>query len=129
MQWVLVRPTTPEGVTLGIELGGTIPAGTRRQIVDEMASQTPAFAPLITNATGRSLTITVNAGLAGAMPCHCWIGAGTTRVHVGYYPLFQNSSARAEDQAGHSATFYGLGVKVDQDDGTIGLRFEEKDFR
>ena len=127
--WALIRPTTPEGVALGTQMGGTLPAGTKHQIIGGTTSQPPTFSPRITNATDRSLTITVNAGLAGAMPCPCLVGPGKTDVRIGYYLLFENSTVRAEDQSGKSATFSNLGQKVDPTSGAVGLRFEDKDFR
>jgi hypothetical protein len=63
------------------------------------------------------------------MPCPCLVGPGKTDVRIGYYPLFANSTVRAEDQSGQSATFTDLGSKVDQTSGAVGLRFEDKDFK
>jgi hypothetical protein len=88
------------------------------------------FAPLITNETGEPLSITVNAGLSGAMSCHCTIPAGAVRLAVGYYPLFENSTVRADAaRLGRSATFRGLGTQVDVSRGTVGLLFRAGDLR
>ncbi|MBI4501912.1 MAG: serine/threonine protein kinase [Gemmatimonadetes bacterium] len=133
VRWVLIRPTTPQGIAMGREIGGTLPTagqrGTSRLTVDGMSVEPPAFAPLITNETKGSLAITVNAGLSGATSCNCWIPAGATRARIGYYPLYQNSTVRAEDQSGRAAGFGDLGPDVDQTTGSVGLRFQEKDFR
>ena len=132
VRWVLVRPTTPQGVAMGLELNGTLDAGeergTARRAVDGSAMIPAAFEPLITNATDRPLSITVNAGLAGSQSCDCVIPPGATRARIGYYQLFRNSTVRAEDQSGRSASFTDLGDKVDVTNSTVGLRFEEKDF-
>jgi hypothetical protein len=86
------------------------------------------FAPLITNETGQPLTITVNAGLAGALSCRCTVPAGAVRMGIGYYPLFQNSTVRAEAGA-RSATFTNLGPQVDATSGFVGLLFRAGDLR
>src|SRR6185436_6389642 len=54
ISWVLVRPTTPSGAGMGLELAGTIgtdiPRGTTRKVIDGRSFEAPAFAPLISNA-------------------------------------------------------------------------------
>jgi hypothetical protein len=131
--WVLVRPTTPQGAAMGLEIAGTIatdiPRGTTRKVIDGRAFETPAFAPLISNASSGPISITVNAGLSGSRSCGCLIPPGATRSRIGYYPLYQNSSVQAENQARRAAMFGNLGPDVDQGNGTVGLRFEDKDFR
>jgi hypothetical protein len=87
------------------------------------------FAPLITNATDHLLQITANAGLEGAVGCGCAIRPGASRVFIGYYHLYQNSTVAAKDSTGKTATFRDLGPKVVAADGTVGLRFESKDLR
>ena len=87
------------------------------------------FAPLITNETSRPLTITVNAGLAGAQRCACTIPPGAVRMAIGYYPLFGNSTVRAADQTGRSATFQNLGSQVNATDGIVRLLFRPEDLR
>jgi hypothetical protein len=104
-------------------------SGKTIRAIDGNALQPAAFAPLITNETGGPISITVNAGLSGWTACDCVIPAGATRVRIGYYPLYRNSTVRAEDQRQRSATFSDLGTSVDQGNGTVGLRFEQKDFR
>ena len=88
------------------------------------------FAPLITNETGTPLTITVNAGLAGALPCGCTVPPGAVRMAIGYYPLFANSTVRAEEVGtARTATFKDLGPQVDAASGRVGLLFRAADLR
>ncbi len=84
---------------------------------------------MITNASQELLRITTNAGLEGAVECGCAIRPGANRVFIGYYRLYQNSTVRARDSTGRTATFRDLGPRVTATDGTVGLRFEAKDFR
>ena len=118
---------------LGVSLGDTItiahPRGTVRLAATARPTHGAYFAPVITNETGRPLTITVNAGLTGSMRCGCTIPPGAIRMAIGYYPLFENSTVRAEDNAAHSATFKDLGPQVDAAHGIVGLLFREGDLK
>src|SRR3989442_567169 len=109
---------------LGVSLGDTITIANPRGTVHLAATPRPAhgafLVPLITNQTGEPLSITVNAGLAGSQPCGCTIPPGTARMAIGYYPLFENSTVRAE-AGSRSATFKDLGPQVDMSQGTVGL--------
>ena len=130
--WRLVRPVTPQGAAMGMELSGVlIPQGRGavRRSIEAQTSGAASFSPLITNATDRPLTIMVNAGLQGSSSCSCTIPPGATRMRIGYYQLFQNSTVRAEGDAGRKATFADLGTQVDPVTGLVGLRFETKDLR
>ena len=130
--WELVRPASAAGA-MGVEMSGTVPLGRRRGTVRGTArargDTTAFFAPLITNATDQPLRVTVNFGLRGARPCGCVVPPGATRFHIGYYPLFGNSTVRVEDPRGRWAMFADLGPRIDADPGTVGLRFEERDLR
>ena len=131
-QWFLVRPVSG-GQPMGSDVQGTLvldqPRGRLVRVIDGGSAGTPFFAPLITNASTQPLAVRVNAGVAGAMDCGCTVPAGATRAHIGYYPLFLNSSVQATRGDGKSATFQDLGPQVDRSAGVVGLRFEEKDFR
>ena len=126
--WRIIRPRAGDR-ELGLHLGqqvrmerGTIRASTR-------PGSQAYFQPLITNETGRPITIVINAGLAGAVSCNCTVPAGAVRMGIGYYQLFQNSTVRAEDPGtGATATFSDLGPKVDRTRGTIGLKFRTEDL-
>jgi hypothetical protein len=87
------------------------------------------FAPLITNETGRPLRVIVNAGTGAARECACVVPPGATRMPIGYYPLFENSTVRVIDRRGRSATFTDLGPEVNRATGAVGLRFAARDLR
>jgi hypothetical protein len=117
---------------LGVALGDTIVIARPRGTVRLAASASPKtrayFAPLITNESGQSLSITVNAGLAGSVRCGCTVPPGAVRMLIGYYPLFQNSTVRAEAY-GRSATFQNLGSQANPTTGIVGLLFRTGDLR
>jgi protein kinase-like protein len=117
---------------LGVAFGDTIAIRNPRGSVHLVATARPThgafFEPLITNETGEPLSITVNASLAGAQRCGCTIPPGAVRMAIGYYPLFQNSTVRAE-AVGRSATFTDLGPQVDATRGIVGLLFRAGDLR
>jgi hypothetical protein len=118
---------------LGVSLGDTIGIASPHGILQLAATARPShgayFAPVITNETDRPLTIVVNAGLKGAARCGCTIPPGAVRMAIGYYPLYENSTVRAEDDAGRSAIFRGLGAQVDATRGIVGLLFRAGDMR
>jgi hypothetical protein len=129
--WIGQRPTGGDGRPLGVELRGVLQLSRRRMTAAARAvsRDTAFFAPLITNETGRPLTVTVNAGTAAAMECDCTVPPGTVRAPIGYYPLFRNSTVRVTDAANRSATFTDLGPKVNRESGVVGLRFVAADLR
>ena len=121
---------------LGVALADTVAITQPRGRVRISATARPThgasnyFAPLITNETGTPLTITVNAGLAGALPCGCTVPPGAVRMAIGYYPLFANSTVRAEEVgSARTATFKDLGPQVDAASGRVGLLFRTADLR
>jgi len=131
-EWALVRPRSADGTPMGEELRGAVvlrgPRGTVADSADTVEGEAKYFAPLITNAASVPLRLTVNAGLAGALDCGCAVRPGGRRVFIGYYRLYANSTVRALGPAGE-AIFRDLGPQVRTRDGTVGLRFEEKDLR
>jgi hypothetical protein len=131
--WELVRPLSADGRPMGTEVRGSVvlrgPSGTVGRSARARGTDTDYFAPLITNATEDLLRVTVNAGLEGSLDCGCAVRAGASRVFIGYYPLFQNSTVRAIGRNGRSATFRDLGSSVAMPNGTVGLRFEAQDLR
>ncbi|MFI5210027.1 MAG: serine/threonine-protein kinase, partial [Gemmatimonadales bacterium] len=132
-QWYLVRPTGEQGQQMGSDMQGTIavehPRGKMHRVVDMWSAGSAYFAPLISNVTGQPLSIRVNVGLAGTLDCGCRVPAGTPRVHIGYYPLFQNSNVEVSAPDGRHATFQDLGPRIaDKAAGSVGLRFTTQDL-
>jgi len=131
-EWELVRPLSADGKPMGEEIRGAIVPRGRGTLADSAwvrQGDADYFAPLVTNATSDLLRVTVNAGLEGARDCECAVRPGTTRVFVGYYRLFGNSTVRVRSPAGAAAMFRDLGPQVTSRDGTVGLRFEDRDLR
>jgi hypothetical protein len=130
--WSLVRPLSADGQPMGEPIEGSLvlrnPKGTVADSADTVDGETNYFAPLITNATEGPLRVKVNAGLSGAVDCGCAVRAGGRRVFIGYYRLYGNSTVEARGERG-AATFRDLGPQVKSRDGTVGLRFESRDFR
>jgi hypothetical protein len=131
-EWELVRPLSADDEPMGEEIRGAIVLRGRGTLADSARvrqGDADYFAPLVTNASGGLLRITVNAGLLGARDCECAVRPGTNRVFLGYYRLYGNSTVRARSPSGAEATFRDLGARVTSRDGTVGLRFEDKDLR
>jgi hypothetical protein len=131
-EWELVRPHSADDKPMGEEIRGAAVLRGRGALVDSAwvrQGDADYFAPLVTNASKDLLRVTVNAGLQGALDCGCAVRPGATRVFIGYYRLYENSTVRARAPSGAEATFRDLGPQVTRRDGTVGLRFEEKDLR
>jgi hypothetical protein len=131
-EWELIRPLSADDRPMGEEIRGAVVLRGRRTLADSAwvrQGDADYFAPLITNASKDLLRVTVNAGLQGALDCGCAVRPGATRVFIGYYRLYENSTVRARAPSGAEATFVDLGPQVTRRDGAIGLRFEEKDLR
>jgi hypothetical protein len=131
-EWEMVRPLSADNTPMGEELRGSVvlrgPSGTLEGAAEARQGQSQFFAPLITNASSELLRVTVNAGLVGALDCGCAVRPGGTRVFVGYYRLYGNSTVRARSKKGEG-TFRDLGPQVTNRESTVGLRFEDKDLR
>ena len=123
----------PAGASGGEGISGTLVIGNAKRGDAGSASAegatTPMFAPLITNLTGVPVRVTVNPGSAAATECGCTVPNGSTRMGVGYYRLFKNSSVRVTTADGRSATFPDISDAVQRGSGTVGLRFEGKDLK
>jgi hypothetical protein len=132
-QWELVRPLSANETPMGEPVRGSAvlrePSGTVRASAGSRTADGTYFAPLVTNAGTQGIRILVNAGLQGAVDCGCAVRPGGRRVFIGYYRLFQNSTVRAYLPGAGTATFRDLGPQVTASDGTVGLRFEDKDLR
>jgi hypothetical protein len=131
-EWELVRPLSADGKPMGDEIRGAIVPRGRGTVADSAwvrQGDADYFAPLVTNASGDLLRVTVNAGLAGARDCECAVRPGANRVFLGYYRLYGNSTVRVRSPGGSEATFRDLGPQVKSRDGTVGLRFEDKDLQ
>jgi hypothetical protein len=132
-QWELVRPPSADGAPMGEELRGSTvlrgPSGTLQVAASSRTSDHAFFAPLVTNASATPLRVTVNAGLQGVTDCGCAVRPGARRVFLGYYRLYRNSTVRVQGSTGGIAEFRDLGPQVTSADGTVGLRFEDKDLR
>ena len=130
-EWQLIRPLSADETPMGEEVRGAVVVRGRGTVADSAwvrQGDADYFAPLVTNASNSLLRITVNAGLEGALDCGCAVRTGTTRVFIGYYRLYANSTVRARSPVGE-ATFRDLGPQVTSRDGTVGLRFEDRDLR
>jgi hypothetical protein len=132
-EWELVRPLSADDTPMGAPVKGAAvfrgPHGVVRAAATSQAGDGDYFAPLITNATSQPLRVMVNAGLRGAVDCGCAVRPGTRRVFIGYYRLFRNSTVQVTGAGGVTAAFPDLGPQVTAVDGTVGLRFEDRDLR
>jgi len=127
VSWQLDRQT---GASLGDTITFARPSRRMRVTATARPKSGTYFTPLITNETGQPLTITVNAGLRGALSCNCTVPPGAVRMEIGYYPLFANSTVRAEEVgATRTATFRDLGAQVDLTSGKVGLLFRATDLK
>lgn len=133
LQWYLVQPKGPGGQTLGDPMQGTFsadhPRGGLRWRIGPATGGQRYFAPLITNAGSEGLRIVVNAGLRGQVDCDCSVPPGAAHAHLGYYRLYANSRVRALASGGRSASFEDFSDHVDSVSGTVGLSFQDRDFR
>ncbi len=126
-EWELVRPLSADSQPMGEVVRGSwvvrSPRGTVEVRAEPRLETGDFFAPLVSNETDGLLRVTVNAGLDGARDCGCAVRPGASRVFIGYYRLYRNSTVQATDPAGRRATFRDLGEEARRRGGTVGLRF------
>ena len=132
VQWNLARPLFRQSAAHGRGIAGLRSHSGKTGIIRRSAtireSGTAYFAPLITNASQELLRITTNAGLEGAVI----VAAPSDPEPAGSLSdisALPEQHGAARDSTGRTATFRDLGPRVTAADGTIGLRFEAKDFR
>jgi hypothetical protein len=133
-EWEMVQPLSADSQAIGEQVKGAVvlrdPRGTVVAGAAPRTAEAEYFAPLITNAGTEPIRVLVNAGLEGMVDCRCAVRPGATRVFVGYYRLYRNSTVRARGVTSRrEATFRDLGGQVTRPDGTVGLRFEDRDLR
>jgi hypothetical protein len=131
-EWELIRPLSADEKPMGEEIRGALVLRGGGMVAESAwvrQGEADYFAPLITNASDSLLRVTVNAGLQGALDCGCAVRSGADRVFIGYYRLYQNTTVQGRSASGAEAVFRDLGPQVTRRDGTVGLRFEQKDLR
>jgi hypothetical protein len=99
--WRLVRPRQGRQ-QMGEEFEVMLSSGRRsgpetRSSVTAVAPDRAMFAPLVTNRTNRELVALVNPRTPMELRCNCTIPANSERIHIGYYPLLENSTLRFFD--------------------------------
>jgi hypothetical protein len=132
-EWEMIRPLSADSQPMGEPVKGAVVVRELRTTVRGEArprtGEAAFFAPLISNGGKEAILVTANAGLQGAVDCGCAVRPGATRVFIGYYRLYQNSTVRARGvTTRREATFRDLGPQVTRPDGAVGLRFEERDL-
>ncbi|MFL5517018.1 MAG: hypothetical protein ACJ8DJ_12720 [Gemmatimonadales bacterium] len=132
-EWEMIRPLSADSQPMGEPVKGAVVVRELRTTVRGEArprtGEADFFAPLISNGGKEAILVTANAGLQGAVDCGCAVRPGATRVFIGYYRLYQNSTVRARGvTTRREATFRDLGPQVTRPDGAVGLRFEERDL-
>ncbi len=131
--WYAIPVKGPRDQPLGVELQRTVVFDSRARGVTVEAradgGARPMFQPYITNNPGEPLTVRINVGSSSERGCNCTVPPGATRVPIGFYPLYRNSSVRAVSRDGRIATFSGLGGNVDRATGVVRLAFGPRDLR
>ncbi len=133
-EWEMIRPLSADSQPMGEPVKGAVVVrevrGTLQREARPRIGEAAFFAPLISNGGTEAIRVSVNAGLQGAVDCGCAVRPGATRVFVGYYRLYQNSTVRALGvTTRREATFRDLGPQVTRLDGAVGLRFQARDLQ
>ncbi len=127
--WSALRPETPGGVPMGVELQGAFVVersrGTVRRVATHRAGGRAFFAPLVSNGSDMAVSITVNAGLVAEQDCACRLPPGIQDAVIGYYPLFSNSSVRVNGAGGRSLVIQEIAARVAPVTGTVPVEVGE----
>jgi hypothetical protein len=96
--WRLARPRQGRQ-QMGEEFEVVLSSGARsgnetRSSVTAVAPDRAMFAPLVTNRTNRELVALINPRTSAELRCNCVIPPNSQGVHIGYYPLLENSAVR-----------------------------------
>jgi serine/threonine protein kinase len=128
--WRLVRPRQGRQ-EMGEEFEVLLSSGVRGggtdapSVITGVAPDRAMFAPRITNQTNRELVALVNARTPMELRCNCVIPANSQNVHIGYYPLLENSTIRFFDARrayrGQFQEIGGLFARVDTLSGSVGI--------
>jgi serine/threonine protein kinase len=132
VSWRLVRPQQGSQ-EMGEEFEVLLSSGAARReaarwVIRGVTLDRAMFAPRITNRTDRDLVALVNRGTSAEQRCNCIIPAATEDVHIGYYPLLENSTIRFFDaQRAYRGQFQEIGdisARVDTLSGSVGVTIE-----
>ncbi len=130
VSWRLVRPNRRDGRAMGRQFsavltGGVESNGNRHSSIVGMSAGRSMFAPLITNPTNFPVTVLINAGTRWETRCDCVVPVGTSGMHIGYYPLLENSTVRffnaRTPYRGRYVERRNFGTRVDRLSGSVAL--------
>jgi hypothetical protein len=129
VSWRLVRPQQGRQ-EMGEEFEVLLSSGVRGgadtpSVITGVAPDRAMFAPRITNRTNRELVALVNPRTPVELRCNCVIPANSQNVHIGYYPLLENSTIRFFDaRRAYRGQFQEIGdlfARVDTLSGSVGI--------
>lgn len=129
LSWRLIRPRQGR-VQMGEEFEAVLSTAAgrgeeRRSAIAGVGPDRAMFAPRITNQTNRELVALVNRGTPAELRCNCVIPPNSRDVHIGYYPLFENSTIRFFDaRRAYRGQFQEIGdfaARVDTLSGSVGI--------
>lgn len=132
VSWQLIRPWQG-GQQVGEEFLAVLSSGTRRgedtrSVITGVTPDRAMFAPRITNHTSRELVALINPGTPVELRCNCVIPPHSRDVHIGYYPLLENSTIRFFDaRRAYSGRYQEIGdiaARVDTLSGSVSLAIE-----
>jgi serine/threonine protein kinase len=130
VSWRLVRPSRRDGRAMGRQFsavlaGGVESNGNRHSSIVGISAGRSMFAPLITNPTNLPVAVLINAGTRWETRCNCVVPAGTRDMHIGYYPLLENSTVRffsaRTPYRGRYVERRNFGTSVDRLSGSVAL--------